>query len=61
MDRTFVSREELAALIGVKARTVSELVKSGGLPPPIKFSDKLLRWDAEQLEKWFSALQAANG
>jgi excisionase family DNA binding protein len=45
MERTeFVSRGEIASMLGVHKKTVTRLVSRGKLPKPLGFSSRLHRW-----------------
>jgi excisionase family DNA binding protein len=47
---------EVAILLGVCERTVWRLAARGQLPQPIRYSRKLVRWSAEQVERYLQTL-----
>ncbi len=46
-----LDRTEVAALIGVQPRTISQMVQSGRLPA-YKFNERLTRFRRDDIVKW---------
>lgn len=49
-----LSKNELAKLLGMSARTVDRLRDARKLPAPVVLSARLLRWDRAAVERWIS-------
>ena len=47
-----LTAEQVAERLGVTARTVLRLVERGGLPAPIRFNRKLVRWHERDIDDW---------
>ena len=43
-DVAVVSVREVAELLGVNSRTVWRMAQTGDIPPPIRLSERVVRW-----------------
>jgi len=50
---TMISPDSLARMLGVSIRTVYRYIEAGILPPPMRFSEKVMRWPRETIEEAF--------
>jgi predicted DNA-binding transcriptional regulator AlpA len=50
-----LTRDELAAELGLAPSSINRLVKSGALPPPIRLGYKTLRWRLSDLRNHLAA------
>ena len=48
--KLLLNKKDVARLLGVCVRTVNNLVNSGNLPPPIRFSQQTVRWRSEDIQ-----------
>ena len=46
----YVTREELAKRLRVTPQTITNLVKRGRLPEPLRLSDRTLRWPLDAIQ-----------
>ena len=58
--RRLLSRAELAELLRISTRTVDRMQASGRLPPPIKVTDRIRRWDDGTIEQFLAEHTAWN-
>lgn len=51
---------QVAELLRVTDRTLWRMAKQDGFPPPIRFSRKLIRWKASDMQSFIDARQAGD-
>jgi excisionase family DNA binding protein len=47
----FLTAQDVARRLNMSVRTLYRLVKAGVLPKPVRFSRKLLRWRARDIDR----------
>ena len=52
--RRLLSRREVAELLQISTRTLDRMNASGRLPPPIKVTDRIRRWDDSAIERFLA-------
>ncbi|WP_157521864.1 AlpA family transcriptional regulator [Mitsuaria sp. 7] len=57
-DLEFVTKNELASMLKVTARTVSNYVRKGAIPPPVKVGRRAL-WRRVTVAQMFETLESA--
>jgi predicted DNA-binding transcriptional regulator AlpA len=60
-DSVFVDRYQVARLLNVAPQTVTDLVKQGRFPRPLRFNQRLQRWRRETVLNWLRRLEAEGG
>ena len=55
----FVTRRDLGQALGVSQRSISNFVREGQLPEPIRISRRTVRWSTEALRDWLLSQQQA--
>lgn len=58
MSRKFLKDTEVAERYGVSKRTVYRMVATGRIPPSMKLSDGVSRWDIADLEAFEARIKA---
>lgn len=48
----FLTAQDVAQRLKMSVRTLYRLVKAGVLPKPVRFSRKLLRWRARDIDRF---------
>lgn len=48
----FLTRDDLAELLGVHAHTIDRMAQSGRLPKPVLRTRRMTRWSLEQIGEW---------
>ena len=56
--REFVTRRQLAQKYGVTPSTITNWVREGRLPEPLKLSQRTHRWDGQEVEEMLSSMRA---
>lgn len=51
----WVSPATLAAELQLSRATIWRMIKSGQLPPPVRLSARVLRWDWQEVESFIAA------
>jgi predicted DNA-binding transcriptional regulator AlpA len=54
IKRQLLSRAQLAALLQISTRTVARMEADGRLPPPIKVTDRIRRWDDGAIQQFLA-------
>lgn len=50
--------DQVAERLGVHRRTIERMVAEGTLPPPLRLSQRILRWEESAVTKWLQAQRA---
>jgi len=53
--------KDLAPRLGLSANTIWRLVRQGKFPKPLKLSEKVTVWKADDVLVWLESKEAANG
>jgi excisionase family DNA binding protein len=48
----YLTRKEVAAKLGISPATIYNLMKSGELPQPVRWSRTVLRWPLREIEEY---------
>ena len=46
---------EIVARLGIKRRTIYDMIERGDFPAPIKLTPKVVGWRPEQIESWLES------
>lgn len=60
-ESNLITPEEVASMLALSKRTMYRALKRGsldGFPEPYRYSDKLMRWNKEEIEKWMATRRA---
>lgn len=52
----FLRLTEVCEMIGVGRSTIYKWVNEGTFPAPVKISERAIRWNIDEIEKWRDAL-----
>lgn len=58
MERRYISRREIGAMLGLKPTAVATLCATPGFPPAIVVNARVYRYRADQVEAFLSRLEA---
>jgi predicted DNA-binding transcriptional regulator AlpA len=50
--KLFYTRTELAELLGVHVNTITKHMQTGAIPPPLRTSQRTLRWSKKRIDEW---------
>jgi predicted DNA-binding transcriptional regulator AlpA len=53
-EADFVTRRDLGRALGVSQRSISNFIRAGRLPEPIRITRRTVRWPAQQLADFFA-------
>ena len=56
--KDLLTAQEVARRLSIGVRTLWRLVAAGNLPQPVRFSRKLVRWKAVDIEQYIQSLSA---
>lgn len=56
--KDLLTAQEVARRLSIGVRTLWRLVAQGSLPQPIRFSRKLVRWKAADIDSYIQSLSA---
>lgn len=56
----YIRRFRLPEILGVSMPTVDRWVKNGILPRPVKLSDNVTAFDAQEINRWLQERRKAN-
>ena len=48
----YISKKQVARILGISTSSVSRWVKTNYLPEPIPFGPNIIKWDINEIEKW---------
>ena len=48
----YISKKQVARILGVSLSSVPRWVKTNKLPEPIPFGPNIIKWDVNEIEKW---------
>lgn len=51
LEPRYLTAKQAAGWLNIGRRTFDDLVRKGALPEPIRLSERLIRWDREELAK----------
>ena len=54
-----LERKELQELIGVSHTTIYRMIQRGELPAPIRFGERVVRWERHVIMSWIDQKRAA--
>ena len=57
----YISKKQVARILGVSTSSVIRWVKTNNLPKPIKFGSNTLKWDITEIEKWIEERKNKRG
>lgn len=60
-ERNLISPDEVADLLGISRRTLYRALKRqslDGFPDAYRYSNRLTRWDRDEVEKWMEQRRA---
>lgn len=52
---SYITRHQLATMLGTSHATVDRMVRRAELPQPFRFSDRVLRFDLGEIQAWIEA------
>jgi predicted DNA-binding transcriptional regulator AlpA len=55
MTKSWLTKKDIAADLGVHPNSIPRMVAEGRLKPPVRLSTTLVRWDAEEYRAWREA------
>lgn len=58
---TLLTARQVADLIGVDVRTVWRMAQTGGIPAPIRLSQRVVRWRLADLDAHLANLASGKG
>ena len=53
-DDTLLTQREVTELLSVTARTIQRWLANGDFPPPIKLSNRIIRWRRDDIDSWLT-------
>ena len=56
-----LTAQEVAVLLGVCRQTIYPMMKTRGLPRPLKLSGRCVRWKRDEVLQWLDNLPRSNG
>lgn len=57
----YISKKQVARILGVSTSSVIRWVKTNNLPKPFKFGSNTLKWDITEIEKWIEERKNKRG
>lgn len=54
MEAGLLTIKQVAEIFGVSTRTISRMVKESGLPKPIKYGKKVIRWREADIQSYIN-------
>ncbi len=48
----YISKKQVARILGISTSSVSRWVKTNNLPHPFKLGPNIVKWDIKEIEKW---------
>lgn len=60
-DQELLTPRQVAALLQVTSRTLWRMAKQDGFPQPIRFSRKLIRWKASDVQGYIDSRRPGDG
>jgi prophage regulatory protein len=57
--RVRLSPKQVAARLGVSRRTLDGLLRAGKFPKPVRFNQRVVRWDLEEVDAFLATLENA--
>lgn len=58
-DKKLLSRNDVAKMLDLAPKTVTDLVKAGKLAPPLKITEKRRGWTHSDIEDFINSLERA--
>ena len=56
-EKRFLTREQAAEFLGLKAQTLANMTWRGEGPPNIRISSRCIRYDLDELVAWAKSLE----
>lgn len=53
---TLLTAKQVAAMLGIHVRSLWRMAQSGDVPPPIRLSERVVRWRITDLEAYLDRL-----
>ena len=57
----YISKKQVARILGISSSSVSRWVKTNDLPEPIPFGPNSIKWDVNEIEKWIEERKKNRG